>query len=103
MLLALDFQLGATKEIIVIRPPSGGDLSSMLAPLRSAHLPNRILAVATEGDDLSAHAAAVPLVAGKAALEDRVTAYLCENRVCQRPTTDPEVFAEQLESASPGR
>jgi uncharacterized protein YyaL (SSP411 family) len=75
----------------------------MLAPLRCAHLPNRILAVATEGDDLSAHAALVPLVAGKVAREDKVTAYLCENRVCQLPTTDPEVFAEQLGSSWPGR
>jgi uncharacterized protein YyaL (SSP411 family) len=101
MLLALDFQLEATKEIIVIRPSSGGDLASMLGPLRSAHLPNRILAVATEGDDLNAHSAAVPLVAGKVAREDKVTTYVCENRVCQRPTTDPEVFAEQIKSSAP--
>jgi len=103
MLLALDFQLEATKEIIVIRPPSGGDLASMLAPLRSAHLPNRILAVATEGDDLSAHSAAVPLVAGKVAREGQVTSYVCENRVCQRPTTDPEIFAAQIKSSAPRR
>ena len=96
MLLALDFQLEATKEIVVIRPPSGGDLASMLAPLRATLLPNRILAVATEGDDLRAHSAAVPLVAGKVAREGKVTAYVCQNRVCERPTTDPEVFAAQI-------
>ena len=96
MLLALDFQLEATKEIVVIRPPSGGDLASMLAPLRATLLPNRILAVATEGDDLRAHSAAVPLVAGKVAREGKVTAYVCQNRVCDRPTTDPEVFAAQI-------
>jgi len=102
MLLAVDFQLEPTKEIVVIRPPSGGDLATMLAPLRSTHLPNRILVVATEGDDLSAHSAAVPLVAGKLAQEGKVTAYVCENRVCKRPTTDPEIFAGQLRSSAPG-
>jgi uncharacterized protein YyaL (SSP411 family) len=96
MLLALDFQLEPTKEIAVIRPPSGGDLAGMLAPLRAAHLPNRVLAIATEGDDLRAHSAAVPLLAGKLTREGKVTAYVCENRVCDRPTTDPEVFASQL-------
>ncbi len=102
MLLALDFELEPTKEIVVIRPPSGGDLATMLAPLRSAHLPNRILVVATEGEDLSAHSAAVPLVAGKLAQEGKVTAYVCENRVCKRPTTDPEIFAGQIRPSAPG-
>jgi len=96
LLLALDFEVEPTKEIILLRPAHGGDLAGMLAPLRSAHLPNRILAVATEGEDLDAHSATVPLVAGKIAQEGKVTAYLCENRVCKRPTTDPEIFAEQL-------
>jgi uncharacterized protein YyaL (SSP411 family) len=102
MLLALDFELEPTKEIVVIRPPSGGDLATMLAPLRSTHLPNRILVVVTEGEELSAHAAAVPLVAGKLALEGKVTAYVCENRVCKHPTTDPEIFAGQIRAPAPG-
>ena len=98
MLLALDFELDATLEIIVIRPSSGGDLAAMLAPLRSTHLPNRILAVATEGDDWSTHAAAVPLLEGRVAREGEVTAYVCENRVCELPTTDPATFARQIGS-----
>jgi uncharacterized protein YyaL (SSP411 family) len=96
MLLALEFELEPTKEIVVIRPPSGGDLAPMLAPLRATHLPNRILVVATEGDDLRAHSAAVPLAAGKIAQDGKVTAYVCENRTCEHPTTDPETFAGQL-------
>jgi uncharacterized protein YyaL (SSP411 family) len=100
MLLALDFELEPTREIIVIRPAAGGDLASMLAPLRSAHLPNRVLVVATEGNDLRAHSAAVPLLEGKIAQQGKVTAYVCENRVCKRPTTDPEIFAEQIRSSS---
>ena len=102
MLLAIDFQLEPTKEIVVIRPPSGGDLAAMIAPLRSTHLPNRILVVATEGDDLDAHSAVVPLAAGKLAREGKVTAYLCESHVCKRPTTDPEIFAAQIRSAAQG-
>ena len=43
-------------------------------------------------------AAAVPLLAGKVAQDGKVTAYVCENRVCQRPTTDPEIFAAQIQS-----
>jgi uncharacterized protein YyaL (SSP411 family) len=73
----------------------------MLAPLRTVYAPNRIFAVVTEGAELEEHAALVPVVAGKRAIAGRVTAYVCENRVCQYPTSDPETFAEQLGTAAP--
>ena len=41
----------------------------------------------------------VPYAEGKVAREGRATAYVCERFVCQLPTTDPEVFAEQLEGS----
>ena len=31
----------------------------------------------------------------------QATAYVCEKNVCKLPTSDPEVFARQLQSASP--
>ena len=96
MLMALDFYHGTTKEIVVVRPPSGGELEPMLTSIRNTYLPNRILSVVTEGPDLEAHAALVPLVKGKTARRGRVTTYVCENRVCKFPTSDPDVLAEQL-------
>ena len=33
---------------------------------------------------------------GKVCIDGKVTAYVCENRICQLPTTDPAVFAEQI-------
>ncbi len=96
LLLALDYYLDATKEIVVVRPASGGDLPALLAPLRGAFVPNRVLMVVTEGNDLEAHASLVPLVAGKRARLGEVTAYVCENRVCDFPTSDPAVFEKQI-------
>ena len=58
------------------------------------------LARVTQGPDLEAHAEIVPLVAHKRAREGRVTAYVCENRVCELPTSDPEVFAKQITSVA---
>jgi uncharacterized protein YyaL (SSP411 family) len=103
LLLAVDHQLAATREIAVVAPGSGGDLTAMLAPLRRTHLPHRALVVVREGDELSAHAEVVPWIAGKVARQGRVTAYVCENRVCTLPTTDPEVFAGQIRVARPLR
>ena len=96
LLLALDYHLDAPKEVVLVAPASGDGLEAMLKPLRRAYLPNRILAVVSQGEDLERHAEVVPLVAGKRAQGGRTTAYVCENRVCAFPTSDPQVFAEQL-------
>ncbi len=97
MLIALDYHLGQTKEIIVVRPASAQDHGELLAPLRSSYVPNRIISLVTEGPDQEALAELVPLVSGKVARNGRVTAYVCEDRVCELPTSDPEVFARQIQ------
>ncbi len=102
LLLALDYHLDTPKEIILVRPRAGdGDLGTLLAPLRRSYVPNRVLAVVKQGPELAAHSAQVPMLAGKVARDGRVTAYVCENRVCRFPTTDPAVFSEQIRSVRP--
>jgi uncharacterized protein YyaL (SSP411 family) len=101
-LLALDLRLDAIKEIVVVRPSgSAGGLAALLVPLRRSFVPNRILAVVTEGTDLEAHAALVPLVSGKRAQAGRATAYVCRQRVCRYPTSDPQVFSQQIQVSAP--
>jgi uncharacterized protein YyaL (SSP411 family) len=68
----------------------------MLAPLRKTFVPNRILAVVQEGDEQAAHAPVVPLVKDKRALKNETTAYVCVNRVCSYPTSDPGRFADTI-------
>ena len=96
MLLAVDFHLDTPKEIILVAPSSRADAGPFLDRLATTFLPNRILAVAVEGRDLADQAEVVPLLEGKYAIDGRATAYVCENRVCDLPTTDPEVFARQI-------
>ena len=57
---------------------------------------DRILTVVAQGDELEAHSKVVPLVAHKVARKGQATAYVCEKRVCELPTTEPDVFAKQL-------
>ena len=96
MLLAVDFHLGAPKEIVIVTPNARQEAAPFLDRLAAAFLPNRILAVAVEGDDLNDQARVIPLLGGKYAMQGRATAYVCENRVCDLPTTDPDVFAKQI-------
>ena len=68
----------------------------MLAPLRRNLVTARVLAATFEGERQEQLAEIVTLVERKPARGGNVTAYICEARVCQLPTTDPAVLASQL-------
>ena len=101
LLLAVDYHLDTPKEIVIVTPKSRADATPFLARLGTTFLPNRILTVVTEGEDLAAHATLVPLVESKVAQKGKATAYVCEQRVCELPTTDPAVFAKQISRVRP--
>ena len=101
MLLAVDYQLDTPKEIVLVVSASRDDAAPFLAELRARFLPNRILTIVAEGEELERHASVIPLLDGKTAREGQTTAYVCENRICDLPTTDPVVFATQIATVHP--
>ena len=101
MLCGVDFYLDHPKEIVLVTPPGGDGAASMLAALNARFVPNRTLVVVAEGRSPDALARSIPLVAGKTARDARATAYVCERRVCQRPTNDPDTFARELDRVTP--
>lgn len=96
LLLAVDYHLDTPKEIVIITPKSRAEAEPFLTQLRTTFLPNRIVAIAAEGEELVAQARLVPLVENKIAQGGKATAYVCEQRVCELPTTNPAVFAQQI-------
>ncbi len=101
MLLAIDFRLDTPKEVVIVAPTSRKEAEPLLARLRSTFVPNRVLTVAAEGEDIISRSRLVPLLRGKVSREGRATAYVCERRVCRLPTADPEMFAQQLRKVEP--
>ena len=97
MLLAVDFSLDSPKEIIIVAPKGKkGEADPFLIEFRKQFLPNRILVVLTEGEELELHAKVVPLVQGKLAIRGKTTAYVCERGICKLPVRDPKEFAWQI-------
>ena len=96
MLLAVDYSLDTTKEIVLVQPETGGDLDAMLAPIRNTFVPNRILSVTTQGEEMEKRGELVPLVRHRVARQGQVTAYVCKKQVCLLPTADPLVLLEQI-------
>jgi uncharacterized protein YyaL (SSP411 family) len=95
LLAALDFELGRPVELAVIGPPAETLTRQLLDVVRIRYLPNRLLAVAPDGDGRG-----IPLLAERHAMNGVATAYLCEGFVCQSPTTDPAELGRQLERFS---
>jgi hypothetical protein len=96
MLLATDFYLDEPKEVIIITPNSRAEAEPLLEQLRATFVPNRILAVVSEGEELESQAKLIPLLEGRIAKQGKATAYVCSGGICELPTTDPEVFAKLL-------
>src|SRR5262245_6917836 len=96
LLAALEFRLDRAKEIVIVRPASPAGEETLLATVRRAYVPNRMLTVATEGQELARQRDLIPVAAEKAAIRGVATAFVCEQRVCALPTSDPAVLGQQL-------
>ncbi len=101
LLSALDFFLDRPKEIAIVKASTDDTAEPFLAQLRQNFLPNRVLTIVTQGDELATHQQVVPWLEAKRALKGKVTAYVCEQHVCSLPTADPDIFARQLAATLP--
>jgi uncharacterized protein YyaL (SSP411 family) len=97
MLLAVDFYYDKAKEIVIVLPDGKkDDGENLLKVFRKTFLPNRIVAVVSEGSDLKKLSAVIPLVEGKITFDGKATAFVCERGICKLPTNNPLVFEKQI-------
>ncbi len=89
LLSALDFYLDTPLEVVVVAPAGPNPL---LDVVRQTYLPNRALFRQASGAP-----AKLPLLEAKVMRDGKPTAYVCEKGRCELPTSDPKVFAKQLE------
>ena len=97
LLLALDFALGPTTEVVLAGDPGSPDLRAMLAGLDRRFLPRTVVAVRPPGAAGERMVALAPFLAAHEARDGRATAYVCRNYACSLPTSDPAAMLAQLE------
>ncbi|MFQ5700954.1 MAG: thioredoxin domain-containing protein, partial [Acidobacteriota bacterium] len=101
MLCALDFYLDEPKEIVLVAPDRPEQARPFLDRLARTFVPNRVVVTTMAGDPLERLAGLMPLVKDRGVKDGKATAYVCVNRVCKLPTTDPEEFARQIAGVTP--
>ena len=90
-LLALSRHLASPREVAIVSP-AGSDAEALIAVLRRTRVPNTHV-ITTDVDALVTR---VPWLAGKVAIDDRPTAFVCERGRCELPTSNPVQLAAQL-------
>jgi hypothetical protein len=90
-LCALDFAMARTKEVAIIGDPGADDTRALLTVLGNVYRPNQVVAVGRPRES-----SPVPLLEGRASLNGRATAFVCEGFVCRLPVTEPAALAAQL-------
>ncbi|MCH8244047.1 MAG: thioredoxin domain-containing protein [Planctomycetes bacterium] len=96
MLCAVDFYYGPPKEIAIIPGASAEETEALLSAIYGSFLPNKVVASVGDAAPLEAAAQRIPLLRGKHQLDDKATAYVCENYSCKEPVTDALELKRQL-------
>jgi uncharacterized protein YyaL (SSP411 family) len=90
---AFDFYLSKPKEIVIVSA-EGDDARSLTREIWSRYIPNKVVALAVEGDERAS--GILPLLRERHAEGGRATAYVCESYACLQPVNTPEELAAQL-------
>ncbi|KAA3609674.1 MAG: thioredoxin domain-containing protein [Calditrichaeota bacterium] len=97
MMVALNFSLSKAKQIVIAAAnPNDPDVAEMLEVLGKNFIGCRVLLFAEGQEGQKYLGQNLPFVRSISMIDNKPTAYVCENYVCQLPTNDIKVFAEQL-------
>ena len=96
LLLALNFLLQPSREVVIVGPTGGEETRAMLEAVNRVYQPNLMLLFKPTDADAAAVEALAPFVAGYTTLDGRATAYVCRSQSCQLPVTEAALVTKLL-------
>ena len=91
-LSALDFYLNPVKEIVIIND----ETKELRSEVWTKYIANKIVVIADEQTALE-NADFVPLLQERKMIDNKATAFVCENFACQQPVTNAADLSKQLQ------
>ncbi len=88
MMVAVDFALGPSYEIVIAGNSDSPGTQEMLAAIRKRFLPNKVVLLRPEDPHADEILSIAPYTRNQTGMEGKTTAYVCQNFVCNQPTTD---------------
>jgi len=99
MLVAMDLARATPRHVVIAGDPAAADTRALIREFERSFRPYDVLLVVGGGERQKRLAALVPFVAPLATRDGRATAYVCVDYACRLPTTDPKIFAAELQGA----
>jgi len=89
LMVALDYALNPSYEVVIVGRPAAKDTRAMLAALRKPFLPNKVILLRPADKKAAAEIIRMaPYTKFMVPKDGRATAYVCSNFICKLPTTD---------------
>ncbi len=95
---AADFYLGPRQEIIIAGDKNNSDTKKMIAILHEKFLPNAVILLNEPSDKRIKKL--IPFMKNQNMIDNKATAYVCENYICNQPTTDIKVLEDLLKRST---
>jgi len=97
LMIALDFALGPSSEVVIVGNPENEDTTKMLKALESRYLPRKVVLFRQSNKVHDEIVNLAKFTEFLVTIDGRTTAYVCRNCVCGLPTNNVEVMLEQLD------
>ncbi len=96
MLIALNFYLGPSQEIVIAGEANSTDTKEMIELVRSRFLPNSIVLLHESGQKAADIERIAEFIKYQVPIDGKATAYVCENYSCKQPVTQPSQLKKIL-------
>lgn len=94
MIQAYLYSVAPRREIVIVNEKSNGEASNMLKTLRKHFLPHSVnIYISPDTQDIKK---VIPDLSNYKAINNAVTAYICQNYACQSPINDDKEFAQTI-------
>jgi uncharacterized protein YyaL (SSP411 family) len=88
LMVALDFAIGPSYEVVVAGNPDAEDTRTMTRELRRRFLPNKVVLLNHSDRDVPEIVKLAEFTKNQSSIGGKATAYVCVNHSCKSPTTD---------------
>ncbi|MDX9975350.1 MAG: thioredoxin domain-containing protein, partial [FCB group bacterium] len=86
MIVATDFLLGPTREVVIAGDPNHGETRALINALHSRFVPNKVVALKTNASP------PLPLFEGKTPVDGKPAVYVCRDYTCEAPVMTVEAL-----------
>jgi uncharacterized protein len=98
MLVALDASASSATQVVIAGKPDSADTSALLREINRRFQPNAILILADGGSGQAFFTQKIEFFKDVRPIDDKATAYICQNFVCQLPSSDLAVISRLLDT-----